>query len=88
MFQIIFLVMLATIFSGLACVVGKTDKNAHSIFTFWSFIIFGGSFGAVILYFLPIFLLHFAAVIDFPGFLGFFVGGLLGSFLGWKYAIR
>ena len=51
------LAILATIFSGLFCLVGIADKNAHPIFKFWSFIVLGGGFStfffAVLCFTLP-----------------------------------
>ncbi|HXG84060.1 MAG TPA: hypothetical protein VNI84_08540 [Pyrinomonadaceae bacterium] len=88
MLPIIGLVILATIFSGLFCLVGKADKNAHPIFGFWSFIIFGGGFGALFLLFLPISLPITGRTQDFLALIGFVIGGLSGSFLGWKYAVK
>ena len=82
------LVIFATIFSGLFCLVGKADKNAHSIFSFWSFIIFGGGLGALLLTFLPVSLPITGRIQDFLGLGGFVIGGVLGSYLGWQYAVK
>ncbi len=88
MLQIVGLAVFACIFGGLFCLVGLADKNAHSIFRFWSFIVFGGGFGAIFLSFIWIAFPLSPNVINLLAAFGFFTGGLLGSFLGWKYAVR
>ena len=90
MLQIMALVFLATIFSGLFCFVGVADKNANPIFKFWSFIIFGGGVCAFFFAFVW-FALPFRISPQFSEWLapfGFLFGGLFGCFVGWKYAVR
>lgn len=82
------LAILAMIFGGLFCLVGIADKNAHPIFRFWSFIVFGGGFGAIFLCFIWIAFPFRPKIVESLVIIGFFSGGLLGSFLGWRYAVR
>ena len=82
------LLTLGIIFGGLFCLVGKADKKARPIFSFWSFIIFGGSFGALFLFFFPVFLPITESVKEFLGLIGLLCGTISGSFLGWRYAVK
>jgi hypothetical protein len=85
MLQVVGLAVFACIFGGLFCLVGLADKSAHSIFRFWSSIIFGGGFGAIFFGFIWIAFPLPPNVVNSLAAFGFCIGGLLGSFSGWKY---